>query len=163
MKLLKLDLILMAFLCAVFSIQSCRDKCEDIVCKSDRVCNNGTCECPDGFSGENCEVEDLCVTQDIICDYDGDCDNGQCVCTIFSENYLLGLWTLGSIQTFFYSDGTYEQLFDNGTWVVPIPNSITMVSSSTGQSKIYSVLDSSIDCNTHVWQFGEIQFLLRRQ
>ncbi len=34
-----------------------QDSCEDISCLNDGVCVEGTCICPDGFSGPNCEIE----------------------------------------------------------------------------------------------------------
>jgi len=33
-----------------------RDKCKTIVCANDGVCNNGTCVCPTGYEGSNCET-----------------------------------------------------------------------------------------------------------
>ncbi len=46
-------------LTTVFSIAwfSCnRDKCKSIVCANHGVCNYGTCVCPSGFQGTNCET-----------------------------------------------------------------------------------------------------------
>lgn len=48
---------------------SCSDPCDDVNC-GPGTCIDGTCECPDGFSGANCEIEDLC--------FNSMCGNGTC-------------------------------------------------------------------------------------
>ncbi len=43
-----------AFFAVVYS--SCnRDKCKTIVCANNGVCNGGSCVCPSGYEGTNCE------------------------------------------------------------------------------------------------------------
>ncbi|GAB4384357.1 MAG: hypothetical protein Kow0075_16390 [Salibacteraceae bacterium] len=48
-------------------------------CLNGAECEDGTCICPDGFSGTNCEIEDLCITQNPDCKH-GDCVEGECDC-----------------------------------------------------------------------------------
>jgi len=50
-------------------------------------CNTGTlneetctCDCPVGFIGANCDIEDLCVTQSVVCQNGGVCVDGTCDC-----------------------------------------------------------------------------------
>lgn len=35
----------------------CKDKCADVSCLNDGVCNDGTCTCPTGYEGEFCQDE----------------------------------------------------------------------------------------------------------
>ena len=49
------------------------DPCDGIDCGSHGVCNNGVCDCTNGYAGVHCEMPPACVTDD-------DCLNGE-VCT----------------------------------------------------------------------------------
>lgn len=54
------------------------DPCESVYCLNGGACNNGSCVCPSGFEGTNCETTtDPCT--DITCT-NGDCNNGACDC-----------------------------------------------------------------------------------
>lgn len=35
---------------------SCKDACEDVTCENGGTCNDGDCNCPNGFTGTNCET-----------------------------------------------------------------------------------------------------------
>lgn len=48
--------ILLLFVSLLFII-SCDDQCESIECLNNGICNEGVCECPDGYEGTNCEIE----------------------------------------------------------------------------------------------------------
>lgn len=85
--------------CFLCSITACKDECDDIVCQNDGSCVDGTCVCPDGFSGANCEIN---ACSDVICENDGVCENGDCNCLdgytgtnceIEIRQTLLGTWT----------------------------------------------------------------------
>jgi hypothetical protein len=41
-------------LSAVLLVNSCRDSCQDLVCLNDSECIDGSCNCPDGYSGIDC-------------------------------------------------------------------------------------------------------------
>ena len=37
-----------------FIVNSCKDSCQDVVCKNGGTCIDGNCDCPDGYSGADC-------------------------------------------------------------------------------------------------------------
>ena len=78
MNLSKSILLSVAVFCTILSIQSCSDDCDDIICENGGTCDDGICDCPDGFSGTNCEIQDLCFG--IICNNGGTCIDGSCDC-----------------------------------------------------------------------------------
>lgn len=46
----------------VFGVQSCKkddpDPCENVTCLNGGSCDDGSCNCPDGYNGSQCENED---------------------------------------------------------------------------------------------------------
>lgn len=55
------------------------DKCENVICLNGGTCDNGTCICINGFSGQLCETApDPCAG--ITCLNGGTCANGVCNC-----------------------------------------------------------------------------------
>ena len=68
--------LLFAFL--LFLLSSCKDLCKNITCENGGSCNEGICNCPSGYSGENCEIVDPCLN--VTCQNGGSCVNGACNC-----------------------------------------------------------------------------------
>lgn len=52
--------------------------CASVTCQNRGTCDDGTCNCPDGFSGTNCEVADPCIG--VSCENGGTCVDGICDC-----------------------------------------------------------------------------------
>lgn len=78
MNLSKLKFLVSVLLIACF-FTACKDECDDIVCQNGGTCDNGICDCPSGFFGDNCEsITDPCAN--VLCEADQVCDNGECVC-----------------------------------------------------------------------------------
>ena len=74
---MKIQFISPLFLLILLICSCSTDLCEDVDC-GPGDCVEGVCDCPDGFSGENCEIQDLCFQvdcQNAICNpATGDCD-----------------------------------------------------------------------------------------
>ena len=70
---------LLSFAFITLTLNSCND-CKDVVCNNGGICEDGTCDCPNGFSGASCDVEDLCITQNVSCQNGGVCVDGECDC-----------------------------------------------------------------------------------
>ena len=69
--------ILLLLSIILFTLNSCKDNCKDINCLNYGICVDGTCDCPEGYSGEKCEINDC---DDITCENNGVCVNGECRC-----------------------------------------------------------------------------------
>lgn len=83
MKNLFIILLPLLFVATIFN--SCQkdpvtapDPCANISCFNGGVCQSGTCDCPPGFSGAQCQIADPC--HNITCFNGGTCANGSCNC-----------------------------------------------------------------------------------
>jgi len=71
--------VLVALLFTICIFSACKDDCDDIVCQNGGTCDNGICDCPTGFFGDNCEsITDPCAN--VLCEPHQICDNGECIC-----------------------------------------------------------------------------------
>ena len=57
-----------------------KEPCESVFCQNGGICDDGICDCPVGFSGSICEIEDRCITQNVQCQNGGTCVDGTCNC-----------------------------------------------------------------------------------
>jgi hypothetical protein len=55
------------------------DPCEGVDCNGNGTCVGGVCSCNPGYSGNNCEVEDLCYGVTCI-DPNSACSSGSGIC-----------------------------------------------------------------------------------
>lgn len=84
MKNLFIILLPLLFVATIFS--SCQkddpivppDPCENVTCLNNGFCLNGTCDCPPGYSGNQCQTYDACFN--VNCFNGGTCINGTCDC-----------------------------------------------------------------------------------
>src|SRR5690606_30370481 len=56
MNILKISILMLSL--ATFVSTGCKDKCKDVTCLNNGVCNEGDCECPTGTSGSDCGTLD---------------------------------------------------------------------------------------------------------
>jgi len=93
------------------------DPCEDVTCENGGTCNSdGTCDCLDGFMGDNCEIQDPCFG--VACTNNGtfnivdgictcECNEGFAGddCSLPIETTLLGNWNaVDMCQIYYYGD-----------------------------------------------------------
>jgi hypothetical protein len=76
---MKAFLISLTFTISIFTcffIQSCIDPCKGISCQNGATCRDGICDCPNGFSGIYCEVNDLAKLAGTYFNYQMFCGGG---------------------------------------------------------------------------------------
>ncbi len=144
-------LIIMTFAVVSLCVVSCTsflNVCEEIECNTGTLNEDCTCDCPDGFSGDNCEIEDLCFN--VTCDYDGNCVDGTCVCTSLTQDYITGDWLIaGSLEYSFAADGTWDLKNnpDNGTYTISDSPKRINISSSVGADYYWDLPEDQFTCD----------------
>lgn len=133
-------LVLTAF--ATITYTACiKDTCEDVICQHNGICKEGKCQCPSGYSGDNCEiVTDPCVL--VQCKNEGVCKDGKCqcpfgyegeLCEVLSINKYFGAWT----GTDSCASGTYESNIALGS--SPASNRSARITNPGGFGDAFSV------------------------
>lgn len=76
----KLDMktYIVFLLVSIFCL-GCNNPCKDVDCQNGGTCIEGGCDCPTGFSGNNCQYDDA-LCDSVVCYNQGVCLNGICNC-----------------------------------------------------------------------------------
>jgi hypothetical protein len=127
-----------------------KDDCEDVICQNNGICQDGKCQCPSGYAGENCEtVTDPCVL--VQCKNEGVCKDGKCqcpfgfegeLCEVLSINKYFGAWK----GTDSCSSGDYESNIALGS--SPASNKSARITNPGGFGDAFAVTGELTDVNT---------------
>lgn len=60
----------------------CDNNCDNVICQNNGTCEDGTCLCPEGYGGDNCEQLLSCEVLEPLCPTNANCTmlNGLPVC-----------------------------------------------------------------------------------
>lgn len=95
----------MFFAIASIGLAGCSDPCDDAVCLNGATCDDGTCICPLGFSGEHCEIEvDPC--SQVTCEQGQACSNGECFNLPIAEFSFVGNGCTAACSILFTNEST---------------------------------------------------------
>lgn len=104
------------------SIISCKDKCKDTNCLNGGVCDDGTCICETGFSGDDCGTANtpskITITQIDIVDFPG-LDNGSTwdVAIDTDPDIVIELVNNGSGSTV-YTSASFDNMADGSQFSI---------------------------------------------
>jgi len=144
----------------------CKDACKDVDCGPNGFCVDGTCDCSEGYSGVNCQVNCASVncnngtcdpdTGECICDegYEGDfCD--MTIAAKFLGTWIPVEWECSNATTsmtsftliqgsepnqfFFEDDGMMQNLYgfaDGTTFTIPLQNDIGVFETFEGDGML---------------------------
>jgi len=111
----KISFLLIILLTMIFFMASCGEEsesdpidkglCKNVICQNEGTCNEGKCECKDGFKGDNCEINMNDCSEVNPCLNGGTCINGvdfytcDCVgdyggsiCQFYNKNSFISTW-----------------------------------------------------------------------
>jgi hypothetical protein len=119
-----------------------KDKCDDVVCQNNGTCVDGSCKCPFGYSGTNCEiVTDPCVK--VHCKNEGVCENGACKCPPGFEGELCEQLSITKyFGVWMGKDSCSKGSYDVDSLVIsssPVSGKSAKISNPVGLGQQYSV------------------------
>lgn len=110
------------------------DPCKEVTCLNGGICDAGLCNCPDGFSGTDCSIEDKCITQNPTCKSYEKCEDGICILDKMTEEYLHGKWKVGSESFEFKPEGSFTEGLRGGYYKAqPDLNKIDFMATKDGK------------------------------
>lgn len=149
--------ITMLFLLSLITFQACQTTEAEaciITCQNQGIAQQDafgdcTCNCPNGYSGDFCEIEDACITQNINCGPNGNCNNGVCAC---DDGYEGSLCAIESREKFL---GTYGAVWLCGNWTADV--GLITIHKDLNQVDEVTITYIYADGTSHVIHDGEIK------
>ncbi|MCF8244250.1 MAG: carbonic anhydrase family protein [Saprospiraceae bacterium] len=153
-----------ALLSLVLLVPACKDDdtptdpCASVTCENGGTCADGTCFCPDGFSGPNCEVEDPCHEANTNNEWGYDdfggpaCWNDVCCGTGCSGNHQSPINIVNAVLNTSLPDLVLDQLEATTTKIIHKGHTIEF-EQEPGTFLTYGVTENGLDNQYTLGQF----------